>query len=222
MKLVDILARELKVWPEGYDSLRQSFAGMVFHGAKDGILPIERLSVAEDFRTAAVTRSQWQAAVDALKADEIAYSAENVNVNVNYATHASLPANAECKIVQPEWNGEGLPPVGAACEFQMALAGWVPATITAVTEKSIVFTRPLFKDRTGLDYENTHEEILPHHALKRFRPIRTPEQIAAEARQKAINQICIDAGSPEMTPGQLRVASKLYDAGYRKFEIVDN
>jgi len=70
MKLVDILARELKVWPEGYASLQQSFAGMVFHGAKDGILPIVRLSVSEDFRIASVTRAQWQAAVDALKSAE--------------------------------------------------------------------------------------------------------------------------------------------------------
>ncbi|MBX9404765.1 hypothetical protein K5E40_03630 [Pseudomonas baetica] len=70
MKLIDILARELKAWPEGYSSLQQSFAGMVFHGAKDGILPIVRLSVSEDFRIASVTRAQWQAAVDALKSAE--------------------------------------------------------------------------------------------------------------------------------------------------------
>ena len=57
MKLVDILARELKAWPEGYTSLQQSFARMVFHGAKDGILPIARLDVADDFRTASVTAS---------------------------------------------------------------------------------------------------------------------------------------------------------------------
>ncbi len=88
MKLVDILARELKVWPEGYESLQQSFAGMVFHGAKDGILPIVRLSVAEDFRTTAVTRAQWQAAVDAMGIPK--FPSDDV-----------------------ERTGEGLPPIGS-------------------------------------------------------------------------------------------------------------
>lgn len=43
--------------------------------------------------------------------------------------------------------------------------------------------------------------------------------IIAEAN--AIRQLCIDAGSPECTLGQMETAKKLYAAGYRKFEIVD-
>lgn len=124
-----------------------------------------------------------------------------------------------------QWTGEGLPPVGTVCEFEMALAGWVPATITAVTKKSIIFTRPLFKNRTGLDYENTHEEMLPHHAAKRLRPVRTPDQIAAEEREKGILQMAADAGHwwkdcpfDQLPP----VLAVIYDAGYRKFEIVEN
>lgn len=68
MKLVDILARELKVWPADCDSLKQSFGGMVFHGNQAGIIKIARLSISDDWRKAEVTRHQWQAAVDALKA----------------------------------------------------------------------------------------------------------------------------------------------------------
>lgn len=103
MKLVDILARELKVWPEGYNSLQQSFGGMVFHGAKDGILPIVCLSVAEDFRTAAVTRAQWQAAVDALNAEKEFVPYDFSGPVLDYGPK--------------EWTGAGLPPVGTVCWY---------------------------------------------------------------------------------------------------------
>lgn len=35
-------------------------------------------------------------------------------------------------------------------------------------------------------------------------------------REAACRQLCIDAGSPELTPGQMQTAYRLYDAGYRK------
>lgn len=86
MKLVDILARELKVWPHGGNALGQA-ADTTLHlneGASHGSefygWTKEKFTRAEDHHEAFVTRAQWQAAVDALKG--------------------------------VEWNGEGLPPVG--------------------------------------------------------------------------------------------------------------
>lgn len=108
--------------------------------------------------------------------------------------------------IERPWTGEGLPPVGTVCEFKANILGWVQATITAVTELSIVFTRPSYQNGRPLV-----EERLPHKAIERFRPIRTPEQIAAEDRDKAINQMEFDSGYLDRG-----AFTKLYDAGWRK------
>lgn len=168
MKLVDILARELKVWPGGVRIIIQQDSGYLFD---EGNYPLDiNVEVAEDNSIATVTRAQWQAAVDALKADEIAYSTENVNVNVNYATHASSPVNAECKIVQPEWTGEGLPPVGMVCECH--LPGELTNNYSWVEAKVIWHNGPtecaVVRSTSKLAW------------CDEFRPIRTPEQIVAE------------------------------------------
>ena len=119
------------------------------------------------------------------------------------------------------WNGKGLPPVGTVCEFKANILGWVQATITAVTEMSIVFTRPAYQNGRPLV-----EERLPHKAVERFRPIRTPEQIAAEKRSAELNQMIGSIKDhPHKYPGvthlsQLKIQEDacidLYDAGYRK------
>ena len=93
MKLVDILARELKVWPEDlpHAMLAQSERGSVNYLINNRLkwaMPTspER---AEDWLTAIVTRASWQDAVDALNAPKVV-----------------------------EWGGVGLPPIGmASCEY---------------------------------------------------------------------------------------------------------
>lgn len=72
VKLVDILARELKVWPGNHLDVGQADDGSLH---VPGIGPHERHTTekytkADDWFTAVVTRTQWQAAVDALKAAE--------------------------------------------------------------------------------------------------------------------------------------------------------
>lgn len=86
MKLVDILARELKVWPET-TRLAQDSNGHVFGwtgfpnwdgdqwlidvGASlDKCRPGE-MDLADDHMTSSVTRAEWQAAVDALNAPKV-------------------------------------------------------------------------------------------------------------------------------------------------------
>ena len=88
MKLVDILARELKVWPIHQDlSLVQGAHGRVYQSG--GGTTAAQLPRAEDWELAEVTMLQWQAAVDALNAPKVV-----------------------------EWDGEGMPPVGSAsCEY---------------------------------------------------------------------------------------------------------
>jgi len=107
---------------------------------------------------------------------------------------------------QEAWDGVGLPPVGTVCECHLPGEliqnySWVEAKIiwhNGPTECAVV------RSTSKLAW------------CDEFRPIRTAEQVAAEEREKAIKEICIDAGSPEMTPGQMKAAEKLYNKGYRK------
>lgn len=66
MKFVDILARELKVWPEGDSPLVQGSFGQVYI-CGGGPIIIETCR-ADDWELGEVTRAEWQAAVDAQNA----------------------------------------------------------------------------------------------------------------------------------------------------------
>lgn len=71
MKLVNILARELTVWPDNsscdYCCQSDSTTEVFFGHPAGSVFLSER---ADETENVTVTRAQWQAAVDALKADE--------------------------------------------------------------------------------------------------------------------------------------------------------
>ncbi len=108
-----------------------------------------------------------------------------------------------------EWNGQGLPPVGTVCEWHGPNSdgpdGW------AYTESRVV----AYTD-DGLFICMQKPSCWP--VVQRidnceFRPIRTPEQIAAEEREKAIEEMCF--AEETLTVKQ---AKALFDAGYRRQE----
>jgi hypothetical protein len=110
------------------------------------------------------------------------------------------------------WNGEGLPPVGVTIEIShknaqpdWANPGFRETKIVAMGEQLMIL------EADGSGHEKV-AKIADYH----FRPIRTAEQIAAEEREAACRQLCIDAGSTEQTYRQMETAYRLYDAGYRK------
>jgi hypothetical protein len=126
------------------------------------------------------------------------------------------PIRAE--VTPPAWTGEGLPPVGAMVEISrkgfgirkgsedfLGLPVRVAATFTTADSGVAMIA---VDGGTSLGCEVFRADM----AI----PIRTAEQIAAEEREAACKQICIDAGSPEGTRGQMETAYRLYDAGYRK------
>ena len=181
MKLVDILARELKVWPCLGRKLCQGYKGHIY--STDGGDTYAVTDRAEDWELAEVTRDEWQAAVDALKAEKVG-----------------------------DWNGEGLPPVGTVCEWKEKTGfSWVKATVLFISESSVVMQR-----EDGFEWQMLTKRTV-------FRPIHTPEQIAAEERDKAIEGMIADTNILTGIMSDRRImAGQLYDAGYRKFEIVDN
>jgi len=101
-----------------------------------------------------------------------------------------------------EWDGQGLPPLGTVCEHQVfGCEGWTKATVLAYGKK-----KTFYRDEQGHEWSRLSDEI-------KFRPIRTPEQIAKEEEDQAIHQMGLDAGFS----GEVQdFARHLYRAGYRK------
>lgn len=98
----------------------------------------------------------------------------------------------------PSWSGEGLPPVGVVCMangYQVVIVAHHCNGIHAIYAESEV---------DGLLYYGEPNE---------FRPIRTPEQIAADEREAAVNEMHKLYIQGAKHHGGLYA---IYDAGFRK------
>lgn len=99
------------------------------------------------------------------------------------------------------WDGQGLPPVGTVCEYYADENTWRRCEIVA------------HKDGKAVVWVN-HAHIWTSSGGI-LRPIRTPEQIAAEEREKAVGDMAM---SIQGAPYQYPTLYALYDAGYRRQE----
>ena len=209
MKLVDILAQELKDWPHDSLGAKQHKNGWV---SMDMVQcepcgTVKSFAMSEDQSTAIVTRTEWQAAVDALNAKEIIYSSENVSINADCISITESGSDPECKIVSKDWGGDGLPPAGTICELQHMswdADRWEKREILYAGSRYLVTTDP---DSAG--------EIGSYIWEVQFRPILTAEQVAAEEREKAIKDMMEVTSDGISCIGQ-DDALALYKAGYRK------
>lgn len=204
MKLVDILARDLDLWPEKVVALSQDSDGYVggisadeleemtfcagdWSSVADGYLEAHELS--DDYSVSIVTREQWQAAVDALKRG-------------SPALHVQVAGRG--KLLMP-WNGDGLPPVGANVESK---------DFGGVT----VLAHGIFRGQTVIICQG--DDTVITCTPDQLTPIRTAEQIAADERAADIDkmvQFFMNYYSNPKGAGQyLLICRSLYDAGYRK------
>jgi hypothetical protein len=109
------------------------------------------------------------------------------------------------------WTGEGLPPVGTVCEWHPNHDGWVQVEILGRSGEETWFRR------------DGHESSETCLRMAFFRPIRTPEQIAAEEREKARDEV-LNAMAANMAleknetlwQHRLQVVGEMLDMGYRK------
>lgn len=102
------------------------------------------------------------------------------------------------------WNGAGLPPVGTVCEGRGRLDGeWREVVVLAHRIGRAVVS---FTDHERLQWCEADE----------LRPIRTPEQIAAEERKLAIDAMQRTVSGAPLS--MRKICEALYDAGYRKAE----
>ncbi|WP_367604034.1 hypothetical protein AB1N69_10650 [Pseudomonas asiatica] len=110
-------------------------------------------------------------------------------------------------IKRPAWNGDGIPPAGTVCELRNVAAAtdWSQATVVFASRNVIVWDWAGEPAINGLCTAYAH--------AVEVRPVRTPEQIAAEERESSAYAMCAIAGSLTNID-----AFNLYDAGYRKQE----
>lgn len=101
---------------------------------------------------------------------------------------------------EPQWNGEGLPPVGTVCEFKRYISvKWLPGVLSYISDYTAVITLH------ECDDSGRREEV-GHPLAFEFRPIRTEREKAIDEMMKVVNH---GLSSKELV-------ARLYDAGYRK------
>jgi hypothetical protein len=207
MKLVDILAREMKAWPEEcrwieFDGANGCYADM----GQDYITLITDCSECTERTGAAVHKDEWQSVVDSLKVREGVADADAGNL-------ISLD-DVKAKWTRT-WTGEGLPPVGAVCEWRDKYGGaWIETKIMYLSKHTA-----LLLYRGDDECPDCEAAFSPDDC--EFRPIRTPEQIAAEIRSKAVDDMIAALGMDNVRTSEYIRCGLLYDAGYRKFEITE-
>lgn len=119
----------------------------------------------------------------------------------------------------PAWSGEGLPPAGTVCELRAhKLTEWSAAKIEFAFRNVIVWDWIGEPSMNGLCTAYAHNVEI--------RPIRTPEQIAADEREKARDYALNTMTGEGWTEGEteeqwqfrLKIVSEMLDMGYRKQE----
>ena len=205
MKLVDILARDLGFWPDGMGAACQMEDGRLVFSREGTKVTMEntgwyisdanfgcksrQFGLAENFFDAIVTRAEWQAAVDALNAPKVV-----------------------------EWDGVGLPPVGLDVEIKRGNCTWIDGDEwqigkTATVMASFLNSRDI--EMASVQFPGGHCECILARCLS---PIRTAEQVAAEEREKAIEDMLslFEVAACKQTYDMRGGIAAIYDANYRK------
>ncbi|HDL5093989.1 TPA: hypothetical protein PXD63_004253 [Pseudomonas aeruginosa] len=117
---------------------------------------------------------------------------------------------------QEAWDGHGLPPVGTVCIVEPHNTMWGFSSTSGYERKILAY----YGEYVWLGHAETPLETTRIDKVD-FRPIRTPEQIAAEEREAAIVAM-LDLDPPHENglglTSRRQFCETLYDAGYRRQE----
>ena len=113
-------------------------------------------------------------------------------------------------ITEPVWDGEGLPPVGVECEFTSSSSGdvWHAGVVRYLSEHTIVieFT----------DMVNGKAESISHPRTMKFRPPRSPEDVARDEEIVLLTDVICGKMPDVGVATAAMFAGRVYDAGYRR------
>ncbi|HEK1393460.1 TPA: hypothetical protein SMR00_005586 [Pseudomonas aeruginosa] len=116
--------------------------------------------------------------------------------------------------IDKPWDGQGLPPVGTLCEWHGPNSdgpdGWVytESNVVAYTDDGLF----ICMQKPGC------WPVVQRIDNCEFRPIRTPEQIAAEERRKSILHLANLLIDSRGQCNEYSQAEAIFDAGYRRQE----
>lgn len=115
----------------------------------------------------------------------------------------------------PQWSGEGLPPVWTVCMVYPHNTLWGFRSTSGHRRKILAYHGDfVWLGNDCMALESTRIDKVD------FKPLRTPEQIAAEEREKAIKAMVdvLQVSDNLSGTAEYIVCGILHDAGYRKLE----
>lgn len=147
-----------------------------------------------------------------LKDSPLSYYDEELDKWVKYnsdfgATHISESVEKP----NETWDGVGQPPIGTICEYLKHAkykTSWIKVKVVFIGENLIVFEHAA----NGNEFSEQITDVS-------LRPIKTPEQIAAEERIEKVDEMIKVV---EEFDTYKEVCEALYDTGYRKMEKQDD
>jgi hypothetical protein len=128
-----------------------------------------------------------------------------------------IPSRAKPIEMPKTWTGEGLPPVGTVCELRGTLGQQLLSEEFTWTEVEIIAHTDFGGEPVAVGRDKA-KATLGWGIVRAFRPIRTPEQIEAEEREKAILSMIEDSGFTADDGLVWPTVEALYNAGYRKVQ----
>lgn len=147
-----------------------------------------------------VARKAWCMSDDCSRVDEIFTYGPDGCIGFNMDDAVSIHATPA------PWDGTGLPPVGTVCDYNsrdsLGYAYDAPKRVTVFGTDG---------DYAAIRGDGFRCWVPVAHLL----PLRTPEQLAAEEREKAICEMASIIGAPLCQLTATQIIEKLYDAGLR-------
>lgn len=128
--------------------------------------------------------------------------------------------NSWTRVERPSvWDGSGLPPVGVECEVTKGeRVDWSASDESLIGQNvtvKAIFRNALDQGIASVERNDGRCECILADLLK---PVKTPEQLAAEQREKVIREIMHDSTLKGAGWICYDAAAALYDAGYRKHD----
>lgn len=126
-------------------------------------------------------------------------------------SYGMLPNAIELPEAEQEWNGEGLPPIGAVCEYQVHKSKFGKCLVMGYFEGLVWMT----SHHETSPYSGSHTTLV--ESTLTFRPLKTQQEKDREAFVECVKQLL-----PKSDTDDLILSGKLFDLGFTAPKAGDN
>lgn len=193
MTLLEILVRELPKrggWPDG------AVAAVQDGPALNGVIP-NKITFAGPGYKVRFCDGHWLGGSSWNFGYKHDFSAESSASDHDISTITREQYESALAAAGPEWNGEGLPPVGCECEYLDSNNEWYPVTIKYASNQIVVIC-----GMTNIFGEEQETEIAKDIQLDKpqFRPIRSEADKKRDGIIQVIERAYKDCPHSEAVP----------------------